>query len=185
MSTRRSMVLAIVLALLAGYFALFEGFSSPGAAPDSTRDEKLFDCTHGAPEEITVVTQSGSVSARRNGEQWQTTVGGLAPAAFEGLAESLCRLPVIDRIHLNSLNSLNSLDSRAAQLEEFGLEPPAAEIHAVAAGQDRRLLIGTPTPASNLMYAKLADRPEVWKIGVELASNVERLARLAPPGDGA
>ncbi len=173
MSTRRSVVLAIVLALLAGYFALFEGFSGPRAAQDAALDEKLFDCAAGAPQRITVATTRGSLSARRNGEHWETTVGGLAPAAFEALAEALCRLPVIDRI------------AGATRLEEYGLEPAAGEIHVVAGSQERRLLIGMPTPASNLMYVRFADRGDVLKIGVELASNVERVARFAPSGDGA
>ena len=65
------------------------------------------------------------------------------------------------------------------------MAPAAGEIHVVAGSQERRLLIGMPTPASNLMYAKFADRDEVLKIGVELASNVERVARFAPTGNGA
>ena len=101
------------------------------------------------------------------------TVGGLAPAAFEALAEALCRLPVIDHI------------AGATRLEEYGLAPAAGEIHVVAGSQESRLLIGMPTPASNLMYVRFADRGEVLKIGVELASNVERVARFAQTGDGA
>ena len=173
MSTRRSMVLAIVLALLAGYFALFEGFSTPRVSPDSGLDEPLFDCEQAAPQEITVTTARGSLSARRSGAHWESAAGGLAPAAFESRAEALCRLPVIERI------------GGAVRLEDFGLEPAAGEIHVVAGSQDKRLLIGASTPASNLMYAKFADRAEVLKIGVELASNVERVARFAPSGSAA
>jgi len=172
MSTRRTWLLGMVLALLAGYFVVFEGFAERRAVPDSDAGERLFDCARAQPKRITVATARGRISADRGDVAWQTSAGGLAPAAFEALAESLCRLPVIERI------------PGMANLGEFGLEPPAAEVDVVADTAERRLLLGTPTPASNLMYAKFADRPEVLKIGVEMASTVERVARFAAPGEG-
>jgi hypothetical protein len=173
MSTRRHWVLAIVLALLAVYFALFEGFSDRRPVPDSETGEKLFACARAQPRQISVSTARGRLDGKRSDGRWETSVGGLAPAAFESLADSLCRLPVIERIPGETM------------LADFGLEPPAAELHVVSDAGDSRLLLGAQTPASNLMYAKFADQPDVLKIGAELASNVERVARYAAQGAGA
>ena len=172
MSTRRHWVLATLLVLLGGYFALFEGFGGRRVPVEGEAGEKLFDCSRAQPEEIRVSTPRGAVDGRRRDGAWDTAAGGLAPAAFESLAESLCRLPIIERM------------AGEVKLAEFGLDPPVAEVRVASGGRDARLLLGSPTPASNLMYAKFADQPGVLTIGAELASNVERVARSAPAGAG-
>ena len=171
-STRRHWVLAALLVLLGGYFALFEGFGERRVPVEGEGAEKLFDCARARPEEIRVSTPRGSVDGRRRDGVWDTAAGGLAPAAFESLAESLCRLPIIERL------------SGDVKLAEFGLDPPMAEVGMRGGGHDARLLLGSRTPASNLMYAKFADQTGVLKIGSELASNVERVAHFAPAGAG-
>jgi len=169
MNARRSVILGAVLAALVLYFALFEGFSVERPPPESEGGVKLFDCKPSAPTEIRVTSQRGTVAARRSGEDWQTSAGGLAPTAFAGLAEALCRLPIIDRI------------GGAAKLGDFGLEPSAAEIRVTIGGRERSLLVGAATPASNLLYAKFAGEPDVLKLGAELAADVERVSAFATP----
>jgi len=169
MNARRSAILGAVLAVLVLYFALFEGFSIERPPPESETGVKLFDCKAAAPTEIQVTSPRGTVLARRIGEDWQTSAGGLAPTAFAGLAEALCRLPIIDRI------------GGPAKLDDFGLEPSAAEIRVAIRGRERRLLVGASTPASNLLYAKFAGEPDVLKLGAELAAVVERVSAFATP----
>jgi hypothetical protein len=159
-------VLGGALLLLAVYFAIFEGFTVERAAPEWERDEKMLDCRSGTPRALAVSTERGTVSARLVAERWETDATGLAPAAFATLAEVLCRLPVIDRI------------DGEVKLAEFGLDPPAVKVTIGLAGK-RELWLGSSTPADNLMYAKLADRPEVLKVGVELKSTVDRVAGYA------
>jgi hypothetical protein len=167
MNARRSVILGAVLATLVCYFALFEGFSVERPPPESEAGVKLFDCKVSGPTEIQVTSRRGTVVARKVGDDWQTSAGGFAPAAFAGLAEALCRLPAIDRI------------AGAAKLEDFGLEPSAAEIRVTIGGRERRLLVGAATPASNLLYAKFAGEPDVLKVGAELAADVERVTAFA------
>jgi hypothetical protein len=167
MSGRRTAALAGALLVLAIYFALFEGFSVEPPEPPAARGAKILDCRDGAPTKLSVMASRGAVSARREGERWATSAGGFAPAAFAGLAEALCRLPIIDHI------------GPVAKLEDFGLDPTSAEILIVIGGQERRLEIGASTPADNLMYVKFVDDADVLKVGVELRSNVDRVSAFA------
>ena len=167
MSSRRTAVLAAALLVLAGYFTLFEGFSARQRDPPWSGGAKIVDCGAAAPTELSLAVARGAVSARRDGEQWTTSAGGFAPGAFADLAETLCRLPIIDRI------------GPAAKLEDFGLDPPPAEIRMVIGGRERRLRIGGSTPADNLMYVKFVDEADVLKVGAELRSSVDRVSAFA------
>ena len=158
-------MLACVLVALAGYFALFEGFSVT-PAPESHAADHLLDCAAGPPREIAVATAYGVVSGRLVDGRWQSDAGGLAPVAFETLAETLCRLPVIDRI------------ASGAKLADFGLDPPQAKL-AIGLGGEKELWIGSATPAENLLYAKFADQGDIVKLGAELKSVVDRTAGYA------
>jgi len=153
--------------VLAAYFAIFEGFSVERARPEWERGEKMLDCGSTTPRELSVSTADGTVSARLVQDRWETDAGGLAPTAFGALAETLCRLPIIDRI-----------GGVGVKLADFGLDPPSARVKIGLAGT-KELWLGTSTPADNLMYAKFVDRPEVLKLGVELKSAVARVAGYA------
>jgi hypothetical protein len=167
MSGRRTAVLAAALLVLAVYFALFEGFSVTQPEPPWASGAKIVDCGAGAPTELALAVSRGAVSARREGEEWTTSAGGFAPGAFTDLAEALCRLPIIDRI------------GSATKLEDFGLDPALAEIRMVIGGRERRLRIGAPTPADNLMYVKFGDQTDVLKVGMELRASVDRISAFA------
>jgi hypothetical protein len=167
MSRRRTVVLGAVLLALAVYFFLFEGFSATRPEPPGALAAKILDCTAGRPAELSVSVSHGTVSARREGEGWTTSAGGFAPGAFADLGEALCRLPVIDRI------------GSPARLEDFGLDPETAEIRVVIRGRELRLRVGASTPAGNLMYVKFTNEADVLKVGVELRSDVDRVAAFA------
>jgi hypothetical protein len=165
-SGRRTMILGTVLFVLAAYFALFERSTVRPERSDSG-GSKILDCGDGRPTELSLTGPRGSISARREGEDWVTNAGGFAPVAFANLAEALCRLPVIDRI------------GPPVGLADFGLEPASAEIRATIGGRERRLQVGASTPAYNMMYIKFVDEPDVLKVGIELRSDVDRLSAFA------
>ena len=168
MSGRRTAILAAALAALLLYFALFEGFSVDRPAPAWERDEKILRCDGGGPSEIEVSGPAGRVAGKREGERWVSEAPGkYVAAAFADLAEALCRLPIIDRIEGPS------------RLADFGLEPPSAELSVAIGGRTVALLVGGSTPADNLMYLKLGDRPEVLKVGVEFKSDVDKVIASA------
>ncbi|MGH7896850.1 MAG: hypothetical protein ACREQQ_02795 [Candidatus Binatia bacterium] len=171
MSGRRTAILAAALALLAAYFAVFEGFSLERPPPDWQRGEKILACDRGRPNEIQVSGSRGSVSAKRDGARWQSESSGpYVSEAFADLVEALCGLPIIDRIEPGS---------DPLRLVDFGLEPPFATIEAAGPYGRYTLLIGEPTPADNLMYVKREERREIWKVGVALRSDVEKVITQA------
>ncbi len=167
MSGRRTAALAGALLVLAVYFSLFEGFSVMQPEPPWASGARIVDCGTGEPTELALTVSRGAVSARREGEGWTTSAGGFAPGAFADLAEVLCRLPIIDRI------------GAATKLEDFGLDSPPAEIRMVIGGRERRLRIGAPTPADNLVYVKFVDQADVLKVGMELRASVDRVSTFA------
>jgi hypothetical protein len=175
MSARRTAILGAAFSALVLYFALFEGFSVERPPPEWERGEKILRCDGEGPSEIEVSAPRGRASGRRENDRWVTDVPApYAAEAFAGLAEALCRLPIIDRIEPTS---------GPLRLADFGLEPPVAEIDVATAGGRQTLQVGSATPADNLMYVKRKERPEVWKVGVELRSDVERaLARAKSRG---
>lgn len=171
MSGRRTAVLAAIFSALAIYFALFEGFTLRAAIPEWERQEKILKCDTGGLRAIELSTPRGQVAGERTADGWKpqqpVEVPQRASQAFEDLAESLCRLPIVDRIE------------QPSSLADFGLEPPSAQIRVVNGAKTEVLLLGSATPASNLMYAKMAERPDVMKIGVLLRSDVEKVLNSA------
>lgn len=173
MSGRRTVLLAVTFVVLTLYFALFEGFRLSPPLPEWERAEKILKCDSGGLKAIEVSTHRDRVAGERTTEGWKpqqpVELPKRASQSFEDLAESLCRLPIVDRIE------------QPASLADFGLDPPSAEIRVTNGPRTEVLLLGNATPASNLMYAKLAERPEVLKIGVLLRSDVDKVLHNAGP----
>ncbi len=171
MSGRRTLVLAATFIALAIFFALFEGFTVHRPIPEWERQEKILKCDAGRLRAIEISTSRGHVAGERNGDGWKPQHPVEAPQrasqAFEDLADSLCRLPIVDRIE------------QPASLADFGLESPAVQVRIVSEDKTEVLLLGNSTPASNLMYVKIADRSEVLKVGVLLRSEVEKVLNNA------
>lgn len=167
MSERRTAWLAVAFAALAVYFFAVEGARLRPAPPEWQQADKILACPPDGPDEITVESTRGQVTAKRNGDDWSAAAGGLASGAFADLAKALCELPIIDRI------------PDVKSFGDFGLEPPSSRVAVVNGGQRQTVAVGDATPADNLMYVRIDERPEVLKVGVLFRFEVEKVAAYA------
>jgi hypothetical protein len=155
---------AALLAVLVGlgaYLYFVESKRTPG--DDEEARDKVFAVEADAIDEIRVRAESGEqTTIRKTGTEWQIVEpAGIKPDPGE--VSSLTS-------NLSSLEIQRVLDENAADLKEYGLEPPRFEVAFKAAGQDHKLLVGSKTPPGSDLYARLADQKRVFLVPAHIES---------------
>lgn len=85
---------------------------------------------------------------------------------------------------LASLNSERLVEDKAADVKQFGLDPPLAEIDVTVKDKMQKLLLGDATPTGSAVYAMLAGDPRLFtmpsyeKTGIDKNLNELRDKRL-------
>lgn len=86
---------------------------------------------------------------------------------------------------VSSLNSERLVDDKASNVQQFGLDPPVAEVDLTEKGnKPQKLLMGDATPTGNAIYAMLAGDPRLFtmpsyeKTGIDKSVNDLRDKRL-------
>src|ERR1700739_1751660 len=79
---------------------------------------------------------------------------------------------------LSSLSSLNSerlVDDQAADLKQYGLDPPALEVDITEKdNKSQKLLIGDDTPTGSAVYATLAGDPRVFTMASYNKTSIDK-----------
>jgi hypothetical protein len=153
--------LVVVLIGLGAYLYFVESKRTPG--DDEEARDKVFAVEADAIDEITVRAESGEqTTIRKTGTEWQIVdPAGIKPDSGE--VSSLTS-------NLSSLEIQRVLDEDAANLKEYGLEPPRFEVSFKAAGQDHKLLVGSKTPPGSDLYARLGDQKRVFLLPAHIES---------------
>lgn len=108
--------------------------------------------------QLTLRLPRAEVSLARAGSQWTIT-----PQGFRADAE-LIEAFLSQLAPLTAERVLGGTAERPLDPTAYGLEPPAAQVTALANGTPATLLIGGTTPLTTHRYAKLADRPEIFTV---------------------
>lgn len=152
---RSFVILLVILIGLGGYLYFVESGRTPG--DNDEQHDKVFTVEADAIEEITVRSESGDrTTLRKTGTEWQIAEpAGAAPDPGE--VSSLTS-------NLASLEIQRVLDEEAADLKEFGLEPPRFDVAFKAGGQEHKLLLGAKTPPGSDLYARLDNQKRVFLV---------------------
>ncbi len=116
------------------------------------------------------------VLAKNNYGTWQITQPQVIPADQTTVSNAVSSLA--------SLNSERLVDDKAANVKQFGLDPPSVEIDVTAKDKTQKLLLGDATPTGSAVYAMLAGDPRLFtlpsyeKTGIDKNLNELRDKRL-------
>lgn len=163
MSSRVTLALAVILALVVGYIFVVD-------RPQAQRAEQAKRLVQLTKEEITMITlesPKGTVDlTRRDAAHWAVTRPFDAPAAsfpVGGLLDAV--LGIIPQRTLRD----------AADLAAYGLNAPVARITLTAsAGRSVTLEIGKPAPVGNALYARLLPGSSVYLVDRSLQDTVSK-----------
>jgi hypothetical protein len=170
-SERRTWILAVLFAALAIWVVLVEGVRIAPAPPEWERGEKIVACGEAPITAIEIRAGDRTLAARRSGERWSTDAPvadrDRAGLAIADLAQSLCDLPILDRI------------AEPGALADYGLEAPGVSLVIDRAGGRTTLDLGAASPAQNLLYARFREDAAVLQVGVLLRHEVQKVLAAA------
>lgn len=155
MRWQTTVVLAVVLALLGGFYYVYEVRLGPERERAEARKGRLWTAEPADVTEIEIRRPADTVRLRREGDRWQM----LAPVTAggdRGRVEDVLTTLVTAKVD-------REVAEAPASLAEFGLDRPAAEV-TLTLKEGRRLAVqlGGKNPTGLWVYAKVPDRPAVF-----------------------
>ena len=166
MKLKTTIILAIMLALIAGYYYFFEVKRAKQVEEEKEEARKLF---HYSAEEVTQLRLTGVeevILCKKVGEEWRLE----EPVHTKGDQEE------IERLISNLLNIKQErlIASEPADLKQFGLSPPIAEVSFQVKGNWETLQVGDETPTGVSLYAKKGASNEVMLVSSLARSYVKK-----------
>ncbi len=107
--------------------------------------------------QIDLVFEGQHLVCQRTPEGWKQAPGGepLQPEAVEDFLGNLKKLV-----------NLGEVEAGAAQLSEYGLQPPASRVSLQVQGEgSRTLALGKHNPVQTSLYAQVNESPQVVLVG--------------------
>ena len=162
-----TLVFGVVLVALVGYIYFVDSKSEPNAAAE--KKEKPFGTvTAGDIEEIAVKTGGETARLEKADGKWQLVEPEKAAAddnEITSMTGSLASLEV-NRV----------VDATAADLKQYGLDPPRVEVSFRSKGQkeSKQLALGEKTPTGGDLYAQVPGQKRVFLVSSFLDSTFNK-----------
>lgn len=150
--------LALLLAILGGFYYVYEVRWGPAREEAAARKGRVFTANTKDVTAVQLKRGDESVRLQRDGENWQLVepvkARGSRPAVDELLATILTAK--VDR----------EIDANPTSLADFGLDKPAADITLMLKdGKALGLQLGAKNPTGVWVYARERDKPAVFVLG--------------------
>jgi len=145
MRTRTVLIYLAILAVLAGYFAYFEGVRRKARLAEEERAHLVFQVEEGKITDLKVSPAGSKPMALTKDGHWRLTGPMEGPAddfALRGLVAALV-----------GLKAERQVESAAQDLRPYGLDQPTLHLAFAAAGAWHNLRIGAKTPVGDYFYA--------------------------------
>jgi hypothetical protein len=160
-------VLAALLAILGGFYYLYEVRWGPAREEAAARRGRVFSAETKDVTEVELKRGSERVRLQREGESWQVLEPLKARGSRTAVDELLATVMTakIDR----------EIDPKPASPADFGLDKPAAEVTlTLKDGRKLGLQLGAKNPTSVWVYAREHDKPAVFVLGESVLRDATR-----------
>jgi uncharacterized protein DUF4340 len=160
-------ILALLLALLGGFYYVYEVRLGPGREEAAARKGRVFSADTKDVTELEVKRDGETVRLKREGEQWAL----LAPVRARGSR------PAVDETLANVLTAKidREIDPNPKSLADFGLDRPAAELTlTLKDGKTLGLTLGAKNPTGVWVYAREQGKPAVFVLGESVLRDATR-----------
>jgi hypothetical protein len=160
-------VLAILLALLGGFYYVYEVRWGPAREEAAARKGRVFSADTKDVTGVELKRGEETVRLQREGERWQLVEPVKAQGSNTAVDEVLATVLTarIDR----------EIDPNPASPADFGLDTPAAEVTlALRDGRTLGLQLGAKNPTGVWVYARERDKPAVFVLGESVLRDATR-----------
>ena len=169
---RRVLWLGVLACVLGGYTYFTTPEKKTLAAESGKKAESpVLDFTAEQVTQIDLVFEGQHLVCQRTPEGWKHAPGGelLRPEAVEDFLANLKKLV-----------NLGEVEAGAAQLSEYGLQPPASRVSLQVQGEgSRTLALGKHNPVQTSLYAQVNDSPQVVLVGAVVLWDMRKLLTAA------
>jgi uncharacterized protein DUF4340 len=167
MRWQTTLVLAVVLAALGGFYYVYEVRLGPEREKVETAKGRVFTAESADVTDVVVERPAGTLRFKREGDGWAMIEPVKARGdrgAIDGLVTSFV-----------TARSDREISSAPAALADFGLDKPAAKITAkLKDGKQLGLTLGAKSPTGAWVYAREADKTAVFSVSETLLADVTR-----------
>jgi Domain of unknown function (DUF4340) len=150
--------LALLLAILGGFYYLYEVRWGPGREEAAARKGRVFAADTKDVTAVELKRSGEAVKLQREGDAWQL----VEPVRARGSRTA------VDELLANVLTAKidREIDANPKSLTDFGLDKPAAEVSlTLKDGKTLGLLLGAKNPTGVWVYARERDKPAVFVLG--------------------
>ena len=158
MRWQTTLVAAVLLALIGGFYYVYDVRMAPDREKAETRKGRVFTAETADVTALQLKRPDGIVKATRDGDAWQLAEPVKAKGDRGPLEETITTVVTakMDR----------EIDASPKSLTDYGLDTPAAEVDlTLKDGKHLALLLGAKSPTGVWIYAKERDKPNVFVLG--------------------
>ena len=169
MRWQTTLIAAILLALVGGFYYVYDVRLAPEREKAETRKGRVFTAETADVTTLELKRPDGAVKAVREGEGWQLVTPVKARGDRGPLEETITTVVTakMDR----------EIEAAPKSLGDFGLDQPAAEVDlTLKDGKHLVLLLGAKSPTGVWVYAKERDKPNVFVVGESVLRDATRAA---------
>ncbi len=167
MRWQTTLVAAILLALVGGFYYWYDVRLAPEREKAETRKGRVFTVDTADVTAVELKRPDSTVKAAREAEGWQLSEPVKARGDRGAIEETLTTVVTakMDR----------EIDAAPKALADFGLDKPAAEVDmTLKDGKRLALLIGAKSPTGVWVYAKEREKPNVFVLGESVLRDATR-----------
>ena len=170
--SRRVLILGLLACVLGGYtYATAPEKKTLGTGAEQKTERTVLDFTSEHVTQVDLLFDGQHLVCQRTAEGWkQASSGALVPA--DAIDDFLT--------NLRKLVNLGEVEGAAAQLAEYGLQPPASRVVLQVEGEGTRTLtIGKHNPVQTSIYAQINESPQVVLVGAVVLWDMRKLVTAA------
>lgn len=167
MRWQTTVILALLFALLGGFYYVYEIRLGPGREEAAARKGRVFSADTKDVTAVEIKRADESVRLQREGEAWHVVEPVKARGSRTAVDELLANVMTakIDR----------EIDPDPKSLADFGLDKPAADLTlTLQDGKTLGLQLGAKTPTGVWVYARERDKPAVFVLGESVLRDATR-----------
>ncbi|MBW2305458.1 MAG: DUF4340 domain-containing protein [Deltaproteobacteria bacterium] len=168
MSWRLTVILALVLALLGGYYAYFEMKVFPQRKQAEEEAKKIFAIKAEEIKEISLQRKDTEILCVRDNGGWKM----LKPVKSDGDGAALEKMASI----LEEAKYEKILDKENPDLKHFGLEPPSLQVWVTKKDgtTSRKLALGGKSPTDKYVYARLDQGKNIFFMPAKIMDDLDK-----------
>jgi hypothetical protein len=167
MRWQTTLILAFLLAILGGFYYVYEVRWGPGREEAAARKGRVFSAETKDVTGVELKRGGETVRLQREGEDWQV----LEPVKARGSR------PTVDELLATVMTAKidREIDANPKSLGDFGLDKPAAEVTlTLKDGRTLGLQLGAKNPTGVWVYARERDKPPVFVLGESVLRDATR-----------